>query len=260
MQNKISFNSKLAQYGIGLFETIKVVEGKAIFLEEHLTRLYQSSRNLEIVLPIKKQELKEELIEYSKKLDQQALKITICESGYNFSTREIPYKEIDYNQGYNLKISEIRRGENLLDQHKTTNYFSNIYARNKVQAQDYDEALLLDSNQFVLEATMANIFFIKDKKVYTPADKLSLLPGIIRSKVMLIAQELGIKAGEAVINKAELALFDFAFLTNSLLGLMKINQIGEIEYGQQNKIFNQLKEGLEKKEMRYNKELNNCGY
>ena len=250
MQNEISFNSDLAKYGIGLFETIKVVEGEPVFLTEHLERLYRSIKKLNISFAVKRQVLQREIEEYAKNLDHQALRVTVCEDGYNFSTRDINYQPQDYEQGYDLKLAKIKRGDNPLYKHKTTNYFTNIYVRNQAQSEGYDEALFLNNDNFVLETTMANIFLIKGQRLYTPRTDLNFLAGIMRDKVILSAQELGFEIKERLIAKPELALFDFAFLTNSLLGLMKVSSICGIEFKNSNQIFKQLKQKVKKKEMR----------
>lgn len=250
MQEKISFNSNLAKYGIGLFETIKVINGQAVFLEEHLKRLYNSIQVLEIDFDLNQKILKEKIEDFAADLDEKALRVTVCDQGYNFSTRDISYQREDYKQGYDLTISNIKRSNNPLHKHKTTNYFTNLYVRKEAQADGYDEALFLNSNNYVLESTMANLFFIKDQKIYTPSSDLELLPGIIRNKVIMIANELGLDIKEVIIEKPELTCFDFAFVTNSLLGVMKVNKIAGIEYQSENNIFTLLSDELKQREMR----------
>ncbi|MGM0369801.1 MAG: aminotransferase class IV [Bacillota bacterium] len=250
MKNEISFASNLAKYGMGLFETIKVINGRAVFLDEHLERLYNSINQLGISFELNKELLEQRVEEYVTQLDNQALRITVCDRGYNFSTRDISYQTEDYKRGFELEIATITKGENPLDYHKTCNYFTNIQARKGAQANGYDEALFLNANNFVLEATMANIFFIKDGKLYTPKLELGLLPGIIRSKVILSAQELGVEVKEVVIDKPELVLFDFAFISNSLLGLMKVKAIESSQYNEESQIFKNLQQKLKEKEMR----------
>ena len=250
MQDKISFSSNLAKYGMGLFETIKVVNGQSVFLDEHLNRLYNSINTLDINFAIKKELLKKKIKHFASDLEQQALRVTICDQGYNFSTRDIPYQSRDYKAGYDLQISNISRGNNPLYKHKTTNYFTNLYARKKARNCGYDDALFLNSDNFILEAAVANIFFIKGDQIYTPSADLALLPGIIRNKVFAVAKELDLKVKEVILEKPELALFDFAFITNSLMGLMRVNKIDTIKYQAESEIFKQLKTGLKNREVR----------
>ena len=250
MQNKVSFNSNLAKYGKGLFETIKVVNGEAVFLTKHLKRLYDSIQALNIDFNLSRVILREKIIDFVSDLEEKALRVTVCDEGYNLSTRDIPYTESDYKEGYDLMISDIKRGNNPLYRHKTTNYFTNLYAKKKAQNEGCDDILFLNTDNFVLESTAANIFFIKGQKIYTPAIKLPLLPGVIRDEVLTIAKELDFETKELMLERPELALFDCAFLTNSLVGLIKVNGIGSIKYHTENNIFNRLKAVLKNKELR----------
>lgn len=249
MKDKISFNSNLVKYGMGLFETMKVVKGRVVFLEEHLDRLYSSLKTLELDFKINREVLEQKIVDFAADLDQEALRVTVCDEGYNFSTREIPYQQADYEEGYNLQISSIQRGNSPLYKHKTANYFNNLYARQKAKADGYDDTLFLDTDNFILETAVANIFFIKGDRLYTPTAKLSLLPGVIREQVLQIAQKLEIETKELVLEKPELTLFDSAFMTNSLVGLMRINKIESVEYQTENSIFKRLQRVLKNREM-----------
>ena len=106
----------------------------------------------------------------------------------------------------------------------------------------------LNTDNFILETAVANIFFIRGDRLYTPAAKLSLLPGVIREQVLQIAQKLDIETREIVLEKPELTLFDSAFITNSLVGMMRINKIESVEYQRENSIFKRLQCGFKNRE------------
>ncbi|MCK8828379.1 aminotransferase class IV [Natroniella acetigena] len=240
MKDKISFSSELAKFGVGLFETMKVVDGRVIFLEEHLDRLYDSLADLEIPLEISKQDLEQEILDYAQGMDKKALRITVCDEGYNFSTREIPYQEEDYQCGYRLMLAPLKRGQSALYQYKTTNYFASLYSKRAALKEGYDEALFVNLEDLVLEGSMTNLFFIEEDKVVTPKSDLGLLPGIIRGKVIEVAKELGIEVELAEIKLAELDRFQAAFATNSLVDLIKVKEIEGVAYEEDNRLFAQI--------------------
>ncbi|SHG96658.1 aminotransferase class IV [Tepidibacter thalassicus] len=246
MKNSASFKSDLTKFGIGVFETIKICRGNAIFLDKHLDRMYNSIKELNISFAVSKDILKKEIINYINDIEYKALRVTAFDEGYNFSLRDIPYIDEDYERGYNLKISPIRRGKSLIYKHKTSNYFENIYSKKYALNKGYDEALFVNLDNKVLEGSMTNIFFIKGEKVYTPRCDLYILSGIMRNEVICILNKLGITVLEKEIDLGEIDKFEFCFITNSLIDLMKVNSIEYINYKKENELFNlidlQLKE------------------
>ncbi|GAB6100199.1 aminotransferase class IV [Halanaerocella petrolearia] len=251
MQNRVSFNSELAKFGNGVFETMKVHQGKVILLNKHLLRLYNSLDKLSISFKLSKEDLKQKILDYVKGVDDKAFRVTVCAEGYNFFLRDIPYQAEDYKEGYRLKIASIKRGWNPLYQHKTVNYLDNIYSKRQAVEQGYDEALFVNLNNQVLEGTMTNIFFLDQKNIYTPKQELGLLPGIIRNKVLELSAELGIEVNVIEIDLDKINEFDAAFVTNSLLDLMKVVEIEGVEYSSDNQVFAALNE--EFKQRVYNK-------
>lgn len=240
MKNKASFNSELTKFGIGIFETIKVINGKAMFLDEHLSRMYSSIEKLNINMTIKKSELKEKINSYTEKVEYKALRVSLYDEGFNIQLRDVNYTQEDYKEGFKLNISPIKRGKSILYNHKTTNYFENMYSKRYALSKNFDEALIVSLNDEVLEGSMTNIFFIKENKVYTPIIDKSALPGIIRFKVIDICKKMNIELIEKVIKLDEIEEFEFCFITNSLIDLMKVVMINNINYQKENKIFRKI--------------------
>lgn len=242
MKNNVSFNSELSKFGIGLFETIKIENGNPICLNLHLDRIFKSIDNLNLDIKETKSFIEERIIEYIKceKIDNKALRLTMFDEGYNISTRDILYKEETYKRGFKLNVSPIRRGDSILHRHKTTNYFENIYAKKFAVKNGYDDAIFIDCYDRILECSMSNIFFIKDEKIYTPNEKLPILEGTMKRRIMEVCVELGINIEQSDIKITDIDKFDFCFLSNSLMGIMKVRQINEIEFECFNKTFDKL--------------------
>ena len=210
MKNNISFNSKLSKFGIGLFETIKI-ENEPIDFDLHMNRLYNSVRDLNIKIDIDKSTLKDKVLMYIKhnNIKNKALRVTLFDEGYNISTRDIIYNDKMYNEGFKLTISPIKRGDSIIYRHKTTNYFENI-------------------------------FFIKYNKIYTPKDELPILNGIMKKRIEDICIELNIEVVKKEIYIDEINDFEFSFVTNSLMGAMKVKLIENTKYNNDNILFKKI--------------------
>ncbi|MGX9756298.1 aminotransferase class IV [Clostridioides difficile] len=246
MKNNLSFNSSLSKFGIGLFETIKVKDGIAIDLDTHIDRMLNSITCLDLNINYEKRFLIDKIVKYIKKenIINKALRITVFDEGYNISIRAIPYNKDAYNKGFKLTISPIVRGDSLIYRHKTTNYFENIYTKNIANKNGYNDGIFINSEGVILECSMSNIFFIRGNKVYTPSSKLPILNGTIKKRIIKICDELHIELVENEINISEISSFDFVFVTNSLMGAMKVTEIDKTEFSKKNVIFNKIAERL----------------
>ncbi|MGO0882874.1 aminotransferase class IV [Clostridioides difficile] len=246
MKNNLSFNSSLSKFGIGLFETIKVKDGIAIDLDTHIDRMLNSIACLDLNINYEKRFLIDEIVKYIKKenIINKALRITVFDEGYNISVREIPYNKETYNKGFKLAMSPIVRGDSLIYRHKTTNYFENIYTKNIANKNGYNDGIFINSEGVILECSMSNIFFIRGSKVYTPSSKLPILNGTIKKRIIKICDELHIELVENEINISEISSFDFVFVTNSLMGAMKVTEIDKTEFSKENVIFDKIIECL----------------
>lgn len=245
MKNNISFNSTLCKFGIGLFETIKI-EKNPINLNLHMDRLFNSIKELDLDIKLEREFLEKEILNYIKdnKISNKALRLTVFDEGYNISTRDIPYTKDMYEQGFKLNISPIKRGESILHKHKTTNYFENIYTKNYANKNGFDDGLFINSKGVVLECSMSNIFFIKDNTVFTPTSQLNILNGTKKKRILEVCEELNILVKEIEINVEKIDEFDFAFISNSLMGVMKIIQIEDVKYNNQNIIYDKISQSL----------------
>jgi 4-amino-4-deoxychorismate lyase len=242
MKNNVSFNSTLSRFGIGLFETIKIKNKIPIHIDEHLKRLYNSIDKLNVNFTIDKNEMYKLINLYieDKKILNGALRVTVCDEGYNFSPRDIPYKKEHYEKGFKITVSPIKRGLSEIYRHKTTNYFENIYSKNYAIQNGFDEGLFIDLNEYILECSMSNIFFIKENIIYTPKEESSILNGIMRTCVIDICKTLDIICIEDDIKISDLDKFDFCFITNSLMELMKVKSIDYVIYEDTNKTFEKI--------------------
>ena len=245
MKNNISFNSELCKFGIGLFETIKVTN-RPIDFDIHMDRIFNSIKELNLNIKLERKFIENEILNYieNNNIINKALRLTVFDEGYNISTRDILYTQDMYIRGFKLNISPIKRGNSILYKHKTTNYFENIYTKNYANEKGFDDGIFLNSEGTILECSMSNIFFIKDDIVLTPSSNLPILNGTKKKRIIETCQELNIKVEETEINVNEIHKFDFIFISNSLMGAMKVVQIEDILYDDKNIIFDRIVQAL----------------
>ncbi|CEK37830.1 aminodeoxychorismate lyase (4-amino-4-deoxychorismate lyase) (ADC lyase) (ADCL) [[Clostridium] sordellii] len=247
MNNSVSFNSDLCKFGIGLFETIKIKKGKPIYLDMHINRILNSIEELRLNIDIDKKQIINIIENYinEKNIKDKALRLTLFDEGYNITTRDITYDKSSYDRGFKLTVSPIIRGESILHRHKTTNYFENIYSRDYAISKGFNDSIFIDYKNRILECSISNIYFVKDDKIYTPNSNLPILNGTMKKRVKSICEELDIKIIECDIEITEIEKFDFCFVSNSLMEVMKVVQIDSFKFKNYSEVFKSIWEHLQ---------------
>lgn len=209
-------------FGLGLFETILLYKGKPVFLDEHLARINKSIVDLGLNIDkLEKNEVFQYLNNNKNTFEYEVLKIVLSEKNRLFLKREYIYTEKDYQKGFSLNISKVRRNESsIFTFHKTLNYGDNILEKRKSKKLGYDEPIFLNSKNQITEGATSNIFVVVEDKIYTPKLSCGLLNGIVRQYIIsnydVIEKEIDI---EFLNNTDEI------FLTNSLFGIMPVNNL-----------------------------------
>ena len=215
-------------FGMGAFETIAVEKGKPILLEKHIERLEKAADFLQLGSCSARGFSKEKVFSYlasqdSEMTDHGVLKIVCSAENMFFQMRKNIYSEEDYAKGFVTDISKVRRNETSpLVYHKTLNYGDCILEKRAATAAGINEKVFVNTKGQISEGTVSNIFFVRNGKLYTPDLSCGLLPGILRE--YLCETE---NVEEAVIYPAELRQYEECFVTNSLMGIMPVNQLGE---------------------------------
>lgn len=207
----------------GVFETI-LIKKEAIFLEEHINRLNKSIDIMNLGEHIDTKFIKNFIKE--EKLKNIVLKIVVTEKNIVFSTREIKYSKEDYENGFKLKLSYVfRNPTSRMTYIKSLSYNENLYEYNKANKEGFNEVVFLNIYGNIAEGATSNIFIIKDKKIYTPKISDGILPGVVRNWVIE-----NFKVCEKHLDKKDLYSADEVFITNSVLGIMKVVQFEEKKY------------------------------
>ena len=223
-------------FGYGLFETVKVLDGELVFWKEHMERLARGLSKIGMA-----SDLDWDNMEKSAKhlislngLEEGALKVIVSKSGDSrdivLSTRAAEYPEALYERGFRLKLSESRRNtQSLMPRLKSLNYMENILERNMALKAGFDDCLFLNTEGYLAETSISNLFYVKDGSLYTPSLESGILDGIVRGKVISAAISLELEVFEGDHSLEELLSSEEAFLTNSLMGLMPVSKIENVK-------------------------------
>lgn len=234
-------------YGYGLFETMRAYGGKVFRLDRHMDRLMCSAGSLGIKVDIVELKNAVEEVLHANNLGDARVRITVsigegemvpdpatCKKPtvLVLAGAYTPYPGEVYRRGYRAIISSIRRNsQSHVSRIKSSSYLESILARQEARKAGVDEAICLNERGLVAEASMSNVFLVKDGILKTPSVDSGILPGIAREAVLEIASKVGIQAIECDILPEELISADEAFLTNSLIEVMPFTLIGDKPVG-----------------------------
>lgn len=224
-------------YGEGLFETFRWKGRMPEYISEHINRMRNGSRFLKIPFPDEGHIL--EKIEKSVKKSALAdlhVKIALLSKGDGVFFKDpressvlvitMPYVQAQENVTVRVATQK-RNSDSPLVKYKTFNYLDNIIARREAIGTGFDDAVFLNVNDNLTEATSSNLFWVKEASLFTPSVDSGLLPGITREVVLNTAVQLGYKINCGQFEISSLLNSDFAFLTNSLRGTSCIGRINE---------------------------------
>jgi aminodeoxychorismate lyase len=229
-------------YGDGLFETIRVLNGKAFRWPQHLERLRQGASFLKIKLPFTPNKLftfVDTLIAQNKMPDS-LLRITLSRGvgtpGYlpqnakkptiAMSLRPAPKMSRIVPAPWTVITSSFRlaTGDPLAG-YKTANKLPQVLARAQAADAGAEEALLVNTDGFVVEGASSNLFWLKRGAVCTPPLHSGILPGVTRAIVFEIARLLKIPVREQNVRRKELARMDSIFLSLTSLGIVEAKSL-----------------------------------
>lgn len=225
-------------YGDGLFETIRVVNGKPINLNNHVGRLLEGAKSLKMRTPsFYSAEFFEKLI--IDLLERSDIKYggkcrlsldRIAGGTYTPESNEVEYFLEVYPLENNLfqlnpkgleidLFMDLRKPKNFLSGFKTKNGLIYVLASIAAKEKGVDEFLLHNENGGIIEATSSNIFVVSNGVLYTPGLEEGCLAGTMRMQVINLALENGIKVYECNLMPQNLLVADEIFLTNAVQGV-----------------------------------------
>lgn len=247
---KIHVLTHSLHYGTAVFEGIRcynTVKGPAIFrLEDHVNRLFNSAKIYFMNIEFSKEQIEDAIIDTTKKnrIDESYIRplayFGYGKMGINPLSNKVSVaialwkwdeylKKEDVNHGVRVMVSGwMRIDARTMPTHAkaTANYANSALARIEAIKAGFDEALMLNTDGMVVEASGENIFIVKNNVLITPPTASGALEGITRDTVLRLAKDDNIVTEIRDISKDELYLADEVFLTGTAA---EIKAVGEID-------------------------------
>jgi len=252
---KIHVLSHTLHYGLGVFEGICSYatedDRSAVFrLKEHVRRLFESAHINLMEIPFTQDQVEEAILETLRANDltegyiRPLVFLGDGSMGINPATNPVRLAVIVWPWGAYLGEEGMKKGirakVSTFSRHhinsKMTNgktcgdYVNSILAKREALLDGYDEAIMLDTQGLISEATGANVFVVRDGAIRTPQTH-TILAGITRATVMQIAEEIGYEVSEAPLTRDDLYIADEMFLCGTAAEVTPVREVDHRQIG-----------------------------
>lgn len=260
-ENCFACNDRI-MLGEGLFETIKVRQGRPCFSKLHWQRMHDAAQHLAIPFTVSLDEWHHLLLHHllteqkqeggikvilsggpaSRGLVVSALHSKLVLNSFNYPRQEKPLRL--------QSAAWLRDAANPVYSYKTINYLEAILARRQALNNNADDALFFNTQQHATETTCANLFIIVQGRLITPPLHDGVLPGITRSRILQHCTRLSIDYAEQSITYELLRQAQAVFLANSLQGIQSVISIDAMPYKTTHPLITDLIEFLAQEELK----------
>ena len=251
---KVHVLTHTLHYGLGVFEGVRAYaaeKGTAIFrLPEHTKRLLNSAHILGMNIPFDDQTISQAQVDVVKQnnlasaylrpmafygsegmgLRADGLKAHLSVAAWEWGSY---LGEENMEKGIRVRVSSFTRHHvnvSMCRAKANGHYINSMLALQEAIETGYDEALLLDTNGFVMEGSGENLFVIRDGVVYTP-DLTSALDGITRNTAVALIKDAGLELVEKRITRDEIYIADEAFFTGTAAEVTPIRELDNRQIG-----------------------------
>ena len=244
------------RYGDGLFETLRIENGNILFKKYHFERLVSGLETLKFNVPIliTEQKIEKEIIEVCKKnnCDELArVRLSVsrgngglydCDNKFSYLIECWPLE-----RGFNglnengLEIDiypDARKSIDPFSNLKSANYLPYVMAAVWAKENKLNDALILNQHDRICDATIANIFWVKDGMIFTPPLSEGCVAGVMRKYIVDFGSQISdFKVMESILSEGILLNADEVFLTNVITGIRWVKRCRNETYT--NKLTNQ---------------------
>ena len=238
-------------YGDAVFETVKIINNKILFLEDHYFRLMSSMRIIRMEIPMNftMEYLEEQILSLVAKnqvVNSSRARITVYinDGGYylpqtntvSFLIHALAIENTLYSiekKEYEVDLyKDFYITKQLLSSIKTTNKIINITGSIFASENGLDNCLLLNDSKNIVEALQGNIFMLLGNKLITPPVSEGCLNGVMRNQILILAKKIeNLEVVEDIISPFDLQKADELFITNVIKGIQPITQYRKKEFG-----------------------------
>lgn len=252
---KIHILSHVIHYGSCAFDSIRCYnnsKGPVLFrMADHYKRLYDSCKIYYMDIPFSQQELEQATIDLIKanKIDEAYIRPFVFRGfgslGINPFNCPVSVSIAAWDWGRYLGEDALEEGIScrFASWHRAApntfpfmakvaaNYMNSQLIKIEAIKNGFDEGIALDSFGFVSEGSGENVFMVKNGVIYTPPTTCSILPGITRHCIFILARELGIRIEQHILPRESLYIADEVFLTGTAAEITPVTKIDNITIG-----------------------------
>ncbi len=222
------------QYGFGVYESLRVVNGTPYFVGEHIERLMGSAEAIGLTHSFTSEVVRKAIMQLIEQIGGGTYNLKILLIGGEAPTLFVlplnphfPDKKL-----YRGVACTTYAYERSFPHAKTLNMLESYLAFKKAKEAGAYDALLVDREGNITEGTRTNFFCIKGKTLVSPPEE-KILPGITRKVVLKVAADHGFEVVQKEIRLQDLPQYDGAFLTSTSSGIMPIASVGDLKFGEQ---------------------------
>jgi branched-chain amino acid aminotransferase len=247
------------RYGDGLFETMKIANGNILLEEYHFKRLFSGLKTLKIKTPalFTRQKIDEQVKRLCKKNNyEESARVRLsvsrgsgglydCDNKFSYLIECWQLEQNDFNEnGLVIDIfPDARKSIDIFSNLKSANYLPYVMAALWAKENKLNDALILNQHERICDATIANVFWVKDGKIFTPSLNEGCVAGVMRKKILeLTIRNSGFLLLESVLTEDILFQADEVFLTNAITGIRWVKECRRKTYSNtiSSKIFAEL--------------------
>ena len=255
--------SRALRYGDGLFETIKWHNGEGILIKEHYHRLFEGAKALQLEIPknLTTDKISEEinkLLSANNITGTARVRLMLMrqDGGLYDCTSNIADYVIEAwpikshtqvnNNGLQLEIyKDAIKSADKFSRYKHNNFLPYLMAALSAQKNKNNDAIVCNAAGSICDTTIANIFFVKNREIFTPPIEEGCVEGVMRNFVMQALSALGFSVKEKTILPGDIKDYQEVFLTNSIYNLRWVAGIEDAKYT--NSFIFEINEMLQKK-------------
>ncbi len=248
-QARVSIFDHSFLYGDGLYETVRVDEGRVCDWPAHYRRLKTSAQSLALAIPWSSAYLEKTARSLARANRQTSVTIrvtisrgpgplgldpTLCPRP-TLAMQPHPQRPLEklWREGVSVMIARVRRNppECLDPSIKSNSALNTVMAKKEAQKAGAFEALMLNLDGYLTEGTITNLFFVKKGKLFTPALTCGLLAGVARARVIRLARKMNRPVQEGRYTPLDLKKANEIFLTSSTLRVVPVVRVHSLWTG-----------------------------
>ncbi len=224
--------------GWGIFTTMRVFQGEAFAFERHWKRLEKDAGRIRLSFPFDRESVRQNLRDLlaANMVTEGTTRIYIINNNVGFWRSDEPRPDVDiilctaglptYSSIARLSVAEQgRHAASPLAGVKTTAWLTNVWHLAEAQKAGWTEVILLNERGEVAECTSANIFCVKDGKVFTPPLSSGCLEGVTRAVLIEIAPRAGVPIVEQPLTPDDLYSAEEVFITSTNRTLLGVSEV-----------------------------------